>query len=329
MSLATSKARLLMSNHLHSIIQTLSLPFHGESERFGAVFSHWFLPRYFKAWRTLSGRDPQPRRAEGIARDPVMIYQMAKVGSRSVLFSLELAYRRHGLSNVPIHHVHNLANLDAHDRRAQRRGNLEEIQVVQEYRRLREEFEHDPSRHWNVVSLVRDPVARNVGAFFHKLDRYVPAWKQRWDDGVLPMQEVVELFIGASELHQTANNWFDVEFKSVLGIDVYAEPFQKEAGCQVYSNPPRVDLLLIRLEDLNRVAVPAIQGFFGFRDFKLYNTNVGDEKDYAEVYRAFKSTPLPSSYVESVYGTRFAHHFYSDAELQAFTRKWTGTKARP
>lgn len=317
-----------MSNHFGSIVQTLSLPFHGEHERFRAVFSHWFLPRYFKAWRALTGRDPQPRRAEGLARDPLMIYQMAKVGSRSVLFSLELAYRRHGLPNVPIYHVHNLADLDGHSRRANRRGNPEDIQVVQEYKRLREEFDRDPSRHWNVVSLVRDPVARNVGAFFHKLDQYVPDWKKRWSEGALPMQEVVQLFIGASEIHHTANQWFDVEFKSVLGIDVYAVPFQTEVGYQLYANPSRVDLLLIRLEDLNRVAAPAVQGFLGFSDFKLYNTNVGDEKDYAEVYRAFKSTPLPLSYTESVYETRFAHHFYTDAELQAFTRKWTQPRAR-
>jgi hypothetical protein len=260
-----------------------------------------------------------------------MIYQMAKVGSRSVLFSLELAYRRHRLPNVPIHHVHNLANLDVHDRRANRRGNAEDIQIVQEYRHLRQEFDQDPARHWNVISLVRDPVARNVGAFFHKLDQYVPDWKKRWGEGALSMDEVIQLFIGANEIHQTANKWFDVEFKSVLGIDVYAVPFEKEVGYQVYANKPRVDLLLIRLEDLNRVAEPVMEKFLGFHDFKLYPSNIGDEKDYAEVYRAFKSTPLPPAYVEATYQTRFARHFYSDAEIQSFTRKWTqpGVRVKP
>ena len=317
-----------MFKHFGSIVKASSPLFHGEFERFWAIFSHWFLPKYFEAWHSIFGRYPRPRKAEGIAQDPIMIYQMAKVGSRSVLFSLELSYRVHRLPNVPIHHVHNLVDLDAHEERARITGNTEEIQVIQQYKKLRQEFDQLQRQHWNIISLVRDPVARNVGTFFHNIGHYIPNWKTRWREDSLSLDEVVESFLNHGELHHTANVWFDVEFKSVLGIDVYAIPFQRQTGYQFYANKPRVDLLLIRLEDLDRVADSVMEKFLGLRDFKLYPSNIGDEKDYAEIYRAFKATPLPLSYVEKTYQVQFARHFYTDEELQAFTRKWTHPKVR-
>jgi hypothetical protein len=317
-----------MSKYYDAFTHVFSMLLHGEFERFWVTFSHLFLPKYFRVWKSVSGKDPRPVRAQGMSQDPIMIYQMAKVGSRSVLFSLEYSYLKHHLPNVPIHHIHNLANLEAHERRAQRTQNTEELGVIQQYKKILHDFEQTPNQHWNVISLVRDPVARNVGSFFHNLDRYLPNWKPRWQAGTLPMEEVVQAFLNTRELHLTANIWFDVEFKSVLGIDVYDTPFQTANGYQFYANPPKVDLVVIRLEDLNRVAVPVVEKFLGIRDFKLYPSNIGDEKDYADVYRAFKSTPLPFDYVANIYQTRFACHFYTDAELQSFTRKWTQPKAR-
>lgn len=317
--------RPFMSKYLDAATHILSLLLHGEFERFWVTVLHWLLPHVFAGWKSISGRDPRPYRAQGIACDPVMIYQMAKVGSRSVLFSLEYSYLRHGLPNVPIHHVHNLVDLDGHEARARAMGDAEELGVIQQCKHIRRDFERDPGRHWNIISLVRDPVARNVGSFFHNLDRYIPDWKPRWQAGALPMDEILQAFLDTRELHLTASVWFDVEFKSLLGIDVYDVPFRAVDGFQFYANPPRVSLAIIRLEDLNRVAAPMMEKFLGIHDFKLYPSNIGEEKNYADVYKAFKSTPLPPEYVERIYQTRIARHFYTEAELTAFARKWTRT----
>ena len=312
-----------MLKRIGSAAQVFGLLLHGEFERFRVILLHQFLPWYYRARRRILGRDPKPRNAEGIARDPIMIYQMAKVGSRSVLFSLEYSYARHSLPDVPIHHIHNLVDLDAHEERARRVSDREDLEVVQYYKQVRRDFDSLPNQHWNVISLVRDPVARNVGAFFHNLDHYIPNWKIFWKEGSLTTAEIMQVFLQDEQVHHTANVWFDVEFKSVLGIDVYEVPFNAADGYQFYANPPKVDLVIIRLEDLNRVAVPVVQKFLGIRDFKLYPSNIGDEKDYAEVYRAFKATPLPLDYVQQTYQSRFAHHFYTEAEIAAFTKKWT------
>ena len=312
-----------MLKRIGSIAQVFSLLLHGEFERFHVTLLHQFLPLYYAARRRILGRNPKPRNAEGIACDPIMIYQMAKVGSRSVLFSLEYSYARHALPGVPIYHIHNLVDLDVHEERARRLGDHEELEVVQHYKQIRRDFDELPNQHWNVISLVRDPVARNVGAFFHNLEHYIPNWKIFWKEGSLTTAEIMQVFLRDEQVHHTANVWFDVEFKSVLGIDVYEVPFNTSEGYQFYANLPKVDLVIIRLEDLNRVAVPVVDKFLGIHDFKLYPSNIGDEKDYADVYRAFKATPLPLDYVQRIYQSRFARHFYTEAEITAFTNKWT------
>lgn len=313
-----------MSNFLKLAARAAYFILNGEFGRLWALVQIRILPLYFAVRRRLFGQYPAPVKAETISRAPILVYQMAKVGSKSVLFSLHLAYLRHRLPEVRIEHVHNLQNLDAHEALTrQAHGSDEALQVIQQYRRLREEFDQEPARHWHVISLIRDPVARQAGAFFHNLEQYIPGWSQRWQAGQLSIEEVIRVFLDTPDY---SHHWLEQELIPVLGIDVYAAPFPTETGYRIYSNPPKVDLLLIRLEDLDRVAAEAMAHLLGLPDFTLYAANIGEEKDYADLYQAFKATPLPAAYVEQAYQTQFARHFYTEAERRAFTRKWTRTK---
>jgi hypothetical protein len=307
--------------YLKFISLIFSLLINFEFQRAWNIILRLILSKYFKAWHHVFGKYPKPIHADGIKQDPILVYQMAKVGSRSVLSSLELAYLKHWLPHVGIYHVHTLENLDLSEKIARER-NAPPIEVIQEYKRIRREFDASPDQHWNIISLVRDPVGRNKAYFFQNIDHHIPDWRKRWSDKTLAVEEIVQIFLDTPEVH-TAHSWFDAEFKPVLEVDVYATPFSPKNGYQVYSNPPKVDLLIIRLEDLNRVGERAIQDFLGIKDFSLHQTNIGDEKEYASIYNAFKSAPLPVPYVNEMYQTRFARHFYSDEELDGFMRKWT------
>ena len=108
-----------------------------------------------------------------------------------------------------------------------------------------------------------------------------------------------------------------------FGIDVYATPFPHNRGYKIYPGTSQANLLLIRLEDLKECVEQAMQEFLGLKDFSLYNTNTTSEKDFAELYRAFNQLPFPAEYVEERYKTQFARHFYSDEELDNFTKRWT------
>lgn len=81
--------------------------------------------------------------------------------------------------------------------------------------------------------------------------------------------------------------------------------------------------MLIRLENLNGVAERALAEFLGIKDFKLVNSNIGQLKAYASVYKKFKEEIVfPKSYLDKFYNSRFMKHFYSNAEIKKMRRAW-------
>jgi hypothetical protein len=312
--------RLIRSaNHAAALLRNLGL------RRFTIVVLSWLIRRHrsilapmlrIAFWRT---------DYHGVSQDPILVYQMAKVGSTSLLYSLHLAYMRRGLANVPIHHVHTLTNLDAHERLARESRTPDELLgAVREYRKIRSNFEAQPQQHWTTITMVRDPVARQISDYFHHIDNHLPDWRRRWIAGSLTIEEVMHSFLNAPD---HAPFWFDAEIKSVLGIDVFSSPFAYEAGYQVYFHPPKVTLLVMRLEDMNRVASHAVEQLLGVTGFKLHSFNAGSETAYSDLYKAFRSHPLPASYVDSAYAHKLARHFYSDSERDAFFKKWTHARS--
>ena len=187
------------------------------------------------------------------------------------------------------------------------------------------EIDENPEQHWNIISLVRDPIARNIATLFQVLSGFVPDWRERYANGKLDVRELQEWLINTSIINDSPNQWFDMQIKQIpaFGIDVYAEPFPKELGYKIYPGTSCARLLLIRMENLNECAERAMYEFLGLKNFTIHNTNIGEDKDYAALYRAFKQTPLPLEYVRKIYDTKFARHFYTELELEAFTKRWT------
>lgn len=263
-----------------------------------------------------------------IRRDPVIVHQMGKVGSKTIELSLLKTFETLGIV-VPVYHTHALNEFEVGRQlaaREQNQRNPESRLAALAYgERIRKLIEDDPAQHWNVITLVRDPIARNVATFFHNLGEYIPDWRDRYSADALDVHELREAFLEIASAYERLDLWFDIQMKAIpaFGIDVYATPFPHEIGYKIYPGSFRASLLLIRLEDLTECAEKAIQEFLGIEKFVLYNTNVAWAKDYADLYRAFKKFPLPLKYVEKIYETRFAQHFYSEAELDMFTRKWT------
>ena len=64
-------------------------------------------------------------------------------------------------------------------------------------------------------------------------------------------------------------------------------------------------------------------------NFALVESNTADDKSYADLYAAFRrELTLPEPYLDRVYGSRFARHFYTPDELAAFRRKWLAPAQR-
>lgn len=258
------------------------------------------------------------------SRPSVIVYQMGKVGSQTVTETL-----RASAPHLRVFHVHSLTKEGLADaERRYRRSFPRDRRVAQHFiegRYLRRRLGDPSNWPWKVITLSRDPVAHNISGFFQTL-RYHPDLSVReWSPEY--QQALTERFLSAYP-HRRPLDWFDVELRRTLGVDVYSRPFPREQGHAAFSSD-RADVLVIRLEDLSRCARDSLSSFLGIRDLELISTNVAAEKAYADLYSRFtKELVLPEEYVESMYVSKYARHFYSDDEIAGFRQTWLKDRGR-
>jgi hypothetical protein len=264
---------------------------------------------------------------------PLLVYQMGKVGSKSVTNSLGRAS-----INRRIYHVHFLDLELVREYESKRRQYLRTeregaLRHVWQYSYLRKLISKGSNgRRWKIITLVRDPVARNLATFFENIEVVSVDSNQVWhlnsaeygfklsvkkDD----LSALTELFFEKCR-HDTPLVYYDREIKQVFNVDVYSNDFPTSLGYKVYRGKD-ADVLLIRLEDLNRCASDAFKALLEIDDLKLVNTNIGEQKDYADLYKDFKSyIRLPSSYLDRLYSSKLSKHFYDEKEITRFRERW-------
>lgn len=252
----------------------------------------------------------------------VIIYQMAKVGSSTIRLSLRAASLF-----LPIYFVHTLTRngikemeefyLSAGIPMIPKAGHL----LVSRF--LLSQLEKGlTGGRWKVITLVRDPIARNISLLFQQGPFLLSDFKLRLKEGTLDVVEVAEMFEQKYPSQVNCLDWFDRELKQTFGVDVFATEFNRTAGYQIYRNPC-VDVLLLKLEQLAECAGPAFKKFLGLERFVLINTNIGLQKAYASEYKQFLDRiVLRRDYLERFYASEQIQHLYSDEEIDVFRRRW-------
>jgi hypothetical protein len=158
------------------------------------------------------------------------------------------------------------------------------------------------------------------------MSEYIPNYHERKAAGELPVDELMETFLEKYE-HDIPLSWFDLQLRPVFGIDVYASSFPKEQGYAIY-HARDASVLLLKLESLEKCAGEAVKNFLGVDNFVVTNTNVGEGKEYKDLYRDFiDSIRLPLSYLDRLYDSEAVRHFYSDTELERFRARWSKKKS--
>jgi len=253
--------------------------------------------------------------------DPIVVYQMGKVGSKTVVESLKSSTLRR-----PIYHVHYITKegLDYHKDMSlnPQRPKLGIHHWTGHY--LRKKIERE-KRVWNVITLVREPISRNISAFFHVIDTWIPDFDPRFFDKIpsMSVEQMRQLFLEKYP-HDLPTTWFDTEMKVVFGIDVFASQFPKYKGYKIYRGE-RANLLLIRLEDFNSVIGEALSEFLCLNEFKMVRANIGSEGRNAANYRLFLDhVVLPEEYIQDAYTSKYVQHFYTDSEVLKFSSRWSG-----
>lgn len=192
------------------------------------------------------------------------------------------------------------------------------------------------NKQWKIITLTREPIARNISTFFENLEvKQLDASHQYeiksdyYDIKTIIIEidnihRLIDLFFDKLN-HDSPLEFFNRELRGVFGIDVYATEFEKQNGYQIYTNGS-VDVLLIRLENLNECARVAFKKFLKIDNFSLVKENIGSQKAYAPLYEKFKSViVLPDSYLKKFYNSKFMRHFYSEKEINNFMAIWRRT----
>lgn len=264
------------------------------------------------------------------SNDKIVIYQMGKVGSTTIWNSLESLNL-----GLPIYHVHTLKHEHISRAIEKDKNNFPKLRFVHletiqsEY--LRSQLDQkNIIKPWNVITLVRDPVAQLLSVFFQKLEVEIPLGldyrkKIKAEGDTKVVQEVIERFyagfVNNPKLHHPFE-WFNLELKENLKFDIFAAPAFSGRNYYIY-NTELAKVLVLKLESLDDSYQSAFREFLGIQNFKLIQSNVGVQKRYKNLYKTFqKNVNLPISYLDKLYQTELVKHFYSESEVEQFYQRW-------
>lgn len=263
---------------------------------------------------------------------PIFVYQMGKVGSMSVYTSLQRA--RLGR---PIFHVHflDLENLERIQQEYRDNRFLRIPEDIRIGRTLIRKVARTKNVRWTVITLVRDPVERDLSDFLQH-----PEWWQmqrlRYERGWIAKNQahkfvtrLTKEFQRYDEATNFACTWFDRELKRVFGVDVYDYPFDQERGFGIIRTET-VEVLVLRLSDLDRVFHPVVTQFLRRPEpIPLVRANEARDRDVANIYPVvLRNLTLDRRTCERIYATKFARHFFSEAMREAAIARWTKEGAR-
>ncbi len=248
----------------------------------------------------------------------ILVHQMGKVGPSSVVKSL-----RDLTSDISVYHTHFLnyqrlnKQLQAYRQKGKKLpGHLKQSQGLHKLIADRKN-----NINWKVITLVREPISRNISAFFQNLDGFIPGCLQQYRSGSISIEEIIDVFL-VKYPHELPLNWLDWEIKSVFDIDVFSVDFPKSDGFFIFRHE-NVELLLLRLENLGESSHKAFADFLEVESFVIKKNNLAQNKEYFEVYgKVRQSIVFPQEYIDKMYASKYVQHFYSKDEIDRFRAKW-------
>ncbi|MEM8908547.1 MAG: putative capsular polysaccharide synthesis family protein [Bacteroidota bacterium] len=255
----------------------------------------------------------QLRHIQSVFAQDVLLYQMGKVGSNSLSYSIEQL----GLSTGHKHYFG--GDLDHFYQ------NRKPHWTIGWQKKCIRYWWQWQNREFKVLTLVRDPMARNLSLAFHGLEYLLYHTLHGNPNNIkgqfLSFEQVVQKAFDRLIRHEAPVLYFEEEFEPVLGIDVYQYPFDRERGIG-WIRKGKLQILILQLEQLAKNETQIAQ-FIGKSDFRLLRANTAKKSWYAEWYRPFiDQFRAENAQLRALYDSKFMQHFYTPAAIQAFEEHW-------
>ncbi len=243
--------------------------------------------------------------------EPIIVYQMGKVASSTIVKTL----REAGYTNLFQPHRILAENIAKYEKKADK-SNEYYIRVDEEGKFI---DRYNLVNGAKIITLVREPIERNFSAFFQN---YKMMTGDEFQNSKASTDKMIEKFIH-NYPHETPIRWFEDEFNKVLGIDIYDYPFDHKKGYSII-DANGISILAMQSEINDETKNQALQLFLGNSSIHISRANESSKKDYSEAYRKFKKEiVLPASYIEEMYDSNYSKYFYSPEEIEIFRQKWS------
>jgi hypothetical protein len=240
----------------------------------------------------------------------ILVYSMGKVGSLTVFETLKKFFPPQN-----VHHLHFLSDYWLKEvlPKTNHTHNINHGLMIRGLiQKARQE-----NRPIKIISLVREPVSREVSNFFQN---NVDFFEGNFSD--FKKEELLDTFKKKISFDYLLN-WFDSEFFSYTNIDVYSHEFDKNNGFSII-NENGFEVLIIRLENLDQCFSLAFQVFLKKNISALRIANQSkDKSESVEISRFFKKHfKLNPRDLNEIYSSKFMKHFYTSEEISQFRQKW-------
>lgn len=242
---------------------------------------------------------------------PVLVYTMAKVGSLSIYSSIKKQ------TSIPCFHVHslNIAEHEAAKKHCFDEGMLPDSRSPAS---LIQNQILKPAKRCKIITVFREPVERNLSAFFDAFEYYVGVPPKNYKGTI---EELIDCFLKKMP-HNYAIQWFEEKFERDTGINLYQESFDKNKGFQHYQQG-NYEVLVMNSAIDNYLKADLVRDFIGESSFKLKNVNVTEESNKGSLYKAFKDQiRFEKKYLDNLLLSKYSLHFLSSEEVDRAYKKW-------
>lgn len=248
---------------------------------------------------------PRTRRRWRQAERPVLIHTMGKVGSMALAGAVERAE----IPGVEVFHTHRLIDHTDAGVIAERSG-LAPRRTWYVSSALERCIAEDDGP-VVVLTVVRDPLERNISGFFQTIERYLPDGRPINPSAPPSAAELVDLFVDRFP-HQAITTWLDREIAAHFGVDPYATPFDADAGFDIHRAGNTV-VGLARHDRFPDAAEGMLRAALEADGIELIRRNTTADKHIGDLVDEFKRLlVLPEALVDELYRSRYATHFGFD-----------------